>query len=125
MVDLLRAEAALRMPMDVDGACRSGPEGKEKTKGKGKTDDLEGMGKAKRKGKKGKETRVSHECNKPGHLRKDCFVCKKRIAEREEEAKRELKRQLQSKERQRQYKEQWSKGGSALKMTMLSRLVKP
>ena len=39
-------------------------------------------GKAKGKGKKGKETRVCHECNKPGQLRKDCTVCKKRLAEK-------------------------------------------
>ena len=80
VVDLLRAEAALHVPMDVDGACWSGPKGEEKMKdkGKGKTDDPEGKG----KGKKGKETRVCHECNKPRHLRKDCSVYKKRIAER-------------------------------------------
>ena len=35
VVALLRAEAALHMPVDVDGACMSGPKGKEKTKGKG------------------------------------------------------------------------------------------
>ena len=48
VVDLLRAEAALQVPMDVDGACWSGPKGKEKMKdkGKGKTDDPEGKGKA-------------------------------------------------------------------------------
>ena len=34
------------------------------------------------KGKKGKETRVCHECNKPGHLRVDCTVCKKRVVEK-------------------------------------------
>ena len=46
MVDLLRVEAALHVPMDVDGACWSGPKGKEKmkNKGKGKTDDPEGKG---------------------------------------------------------------------------------
>ena len=74
VVDLLRAEAALHVPMDVDGACWSGPKGKGKMKdkGKGKTDDPEGKGKAKGKG----------ECNKPRHLRKDCSVYKKRIAEK-------------------------------------------
>ena len=51
-------------------------------KGKGKSDDPKGKGKAKGHGKKGKETRVCHECNKPGHLRKDCFVYKKRMAEK-------------------------------------------
>ena len=32
VVDLLRGEAALHMPMDVDGACLSGPKGKGKMK---------------------------------------------------------------------------------------------
>ena len=82
VVDILRAEAALRMPMDVDGACMSGLKGKEKTKGKGKTDDPKGKGNAKGKGKNGQETRVCHECNKPGHLRKDCFVHKNRLVEK-------------------------------------------
>ena len=77
VVDLLRAEAALHMPMDVDGAL-TGSKGKGKTKGEGKSDDQKGKG----KGKKGKETRVCHECNKPGHLRKDCTVFKKRMAEK-------------------------------------------
>ena len=81
-VDLLRAEAAHHVPMDVDGACMSGPKGKEKTQGKGKTYDLKGKGEAKGKGKKGKDTRLCHECIKPGHLRKDSFVCKKRMAEK-------------------------------------------
>ena len=37
----------------------------------------------------------SHECNKPGQLRKDHSVCKKRIAERKQAQKeRELKQQL-------------------------------
>ena len=44
VVDLLRAEAALYLPMDVDGACMSGPKGKGKTKGKGKSDDPKGKG---------------------------------------------------------------------------------
>ena len=35
VVDLPRAEAALHMLMDVDGACMSGAEGEEKMKGKG------------------------------------------------------------------------------------------
>ena len=39
-----------------------------------------GKDKAEGKGKKGKETRVCHECNKLGHLRNDCRVYKKRIA---------------------------------------------
>ena len=30
----------------------------------------------------------SHECNKPGQLREDCTVCKKRIAERGNKPKR-------------------------------------
>ena len=80
VVDLLRAEAALHMPMDVDGAL-IGSKAKGKAKGKGKPDDQKGKGKAKGKakgkGKKGKETRVCHECNKPGHLREDCTVYKK------------------------------------------------
>ena len=82
VVDLLRVQAALHMPTDVDGACLSGPKSKGKMKGKGKSDDPKGKGKAEGKGKKGKETRVCHECNKPGHLRKDCFVHKKRKAEK-------------------------------------------
>ena len=41
VVDLLRAEAALHMPMDVDGACMSG------RKGKGKSDDPKGNCKTK------------------------------------------------------------------------------
>ena len=41
----------------------------------------------------------SHECNKPGQLRKDCSVCKKRIAEKGNKPKgRWLKQQLQCKE---------------------------
>ena len=39
VVDLLRAEAALHMPMD-------GPKGKGKTTGRGKSDDTEGKSKA-------------------------------------------------------------------------------
>ena len=66
VVDLLRAEAALHMPMDFEGAL-TGSKGKGKTKGKGKPDDQKGKGKAKGKGKNGKETRVCHEWNKPGH----------------------------------------------------------
>ena len=44
VVDLLRADAALHMPMDVDGACSSGPFGKGKMndRGEGKTDDPTG-----------------------------------------------------------------------------------
>ena len=56
VVDLLRVEAALHMPMDVDGACMSGPRRKGKTKGTSKSDDQKGKDKAKGKGKKGKET---------------------------------------------------------------------
>ena len=56
--------------------------GKGKTKGKSKSDDQKGKGKAKGKGKKGKETRVCHECNKPGHLRENCTVYKKRMAKK-------------------------------------------
>ena len=97
VVDLLRAEAALLMPMDVDGACMSGPKGQGNTKGKGKSDDTKGQGKAKDKGKKGEETRVCHKCNKPGHLREDCAVYKKRMAEN-------MTRQPQFKERQLQCK---------------------
>ena len=84
VVGLLRADAAPNMPMDVDGACLSGAKGKGemKDKGKGKTDDAKGKGKSKGKGKKGKETRVCHECNKTTYLRSDCFVCKKRMAEK-------------------------------------------
>ena len=66
VVDLLRAEATLYVPMDVDGACLSGPKGKGKTKSQGKSDDLKGKGKAKGASKKGKD-----ECSKPGLLRKD------------------------------------------------------
>ena len=73
---IFSAEAALLVPMDVDGACLSGPKGngKMKDKDKGKTDDPKGKGKAKGKGKKGKENRACHECSKPGPLRKDCSV---------------------------------------------------
>ena len=46
VVDLLRAEAALHMPMDVAGACMSGPKGKGKTKGKSKSDDQKSKGKS-------------------------------------------------------------------------------
>ena len=96
-MDLLRAEAALHMPMDVDGVCLSGPEvkGKMKDKGKGKRDDPKGKGKSKGKGKKGKKTRVCHVCNKPGHLRKDCSVCKKRIAEKGNKEKAETSAAVQ------------------------------
>ncbi len=62
VVDLLCAEAALHMPMDVDGAL-TGSKGKGKNKGKGKPDDQ----KAKGKGKKGKENRVCHEAEKSEH----------------------------------------------------------
>ena len=34
------------------------------------------------KAKKGKDTRVCHECNKAGHVQRDCFVYKKRMAEK-------------------------------------------
>ena len=78
VVDLLRAEAALHMPIDVDGASLSGP----KDKGKGKTDEPKGKGKSEGKRMKCQEIRVCHECNKPGHLRRDCFVYKKRMAEK-------------------------------------------
>ena len=46
VVDLFRAEAALHMPTDVDGACLIGPKGKGKMKDKGfgKTDDPQGKG---------------------------------------------------------------------------------
>ena len=80
VLDFLRAEGALRVPMDVDGACMSGSKGKGKTKRKGKSDDPKGMGKAKSKGEKCKETRDRHQCNTPGRLRKDFTVYKKRIA---------------------------------------------
>ena len=100
VVDLLRAEAALRMPMDVDGAL-TGSKAKGKAKGKGKPDDQKGKGKAKGKGKRGKETRVCHECNKPGHLREDCMVYKKRMAEKGGNKEKT--------DRQQQCKEQWSK----------------
>ena len=82
VVDLLWVEGALHMPMDVDGARKSGTKGKGKTKGKSKSDDQKDKGKAKDKGKKVKETGVCHECNKCGHLCKDCMVYKKRIAEK-------------------------------------------
>ena len=110
MVDLLRAAATLLLPMDVDGAFLRGPKGKEKMNdiGKGKTDDSDGKGMSKGRGKKGKETRVCHQCNKLGHLRRDCSVCKKRIGERK--TKRKSRHQLQC-------KEQWSKRGSTLKRT--------
>ena len=81
-VDLLRVEATLHMPMDVDGACMSGPKGKGKTKGESKSDDTTGQGQAKDKVKNGKETRVCHECDKPGYLRKDGTVHKRRVAEK-------------------------------------------
>ena len=86
-------------------------------KEKGKSDDQKGKGKANGKGKKGNETRVCHECNKPGYLRKGCTVYKKRMAEK------------------RGHRENGHDSGSArsngrnvestLKMTMLTRLVKP
>ena len=60
----------------------SGPKRKGKTKGKGKSDDQQGKDKAKGNGKKGKDTLVCHECNKRGHLRKDCTVYKKRMAKK-------------------------------------------
>ena len=53
VLDLLRAEAALFLPMGVDGACMSGSKGKGMTKGKGKSDDQKDKGKAKGKGKEG------------------------------------------------------------------------
>ena len=97
VVDLLRAEAALHMPMDVDGACLSGlkGKGKMKDKGKGKTNDPKGKGKSKGKGKKVKEIRVCHECNKPGHLRRDCFVYKTHIAEKRHKEKVETSAAVQ------------------------------
>ena len=54
----------------------------KKTKGKGKSDDPKGKGKAKGKDERCKENRVCLECNKLGHLRKDCSVFKKRMAEK-------------------------------------------
>ena len=97
VVDLLRAEAALHMPMDVDGACMSGPTGKGKMtdNGKGKTDDPKGKGRSKGKGKTDKETRVCQECHKPGHLRKDFSVYKKRIAEKGNKVKVETSAAVQ------------------------------
>ena len=80
VVDLLRAEAALHMPMDVDGACLmsgSKGKGKMKDKGKGKTDDPQGKGESKGKGKKGKETRVCHWTSAKGLL-----CVQERIAEK-------------------------------------------
>ena len=59
-----------------------GPKGKGKTKGESKSDDTKGQGKAKVKVMKGKETRVCHVCDKCGHLRKDCTVHMKRMAEK-------------------------------------------
>ena len=64
-----------------------------KDKGKDKTDDPQGKGKAKGKDKKGKETRVCHECNKPGHLRKDCSVYNKtNCRERKQRESRDISR---------------------------------
>ena len=84
VVNLLRAEAALPYAhgcRDADGAL-TGFKRKGKTNGKGKPDDQKRQGqKPRAKGKKGKATRVCHECNKSGHLRKDSTVYKKRIAE--------------------------------------------
>ena len=72
------------------------------------------------KTRRGKETRVCHECNKPGHLREDCTVYKKRMAEKGgNKEKTDTTRQLRFKERQRQCKEQWSKPGSTLKVSMV------
>ena len=51
-------------------------------KNEGKSDDPKGKGKAWSKGEKGNETRDCHECNKPGHPRKDCTVYKKRMADK-------------------------------------------
>ena len=81
VVDLLRAEAALHMPVDLMEHCLA-PRERARTKEKGKPDDEKGKGKAKGKDKQGKETRVCHECNKPGHLCKDYTVYKKRMTEK-------------------------------------------
>ena len=62
VVGLLRVEAALHMPMDVDGAL-TGSKEKDKAKGNCKPDGQKGKGKAKGKRKKSEETRVCHECN--------------------------------------------------------------
>ena len=82
-------------PMDVDGAL-TGSKGKGKNQGKSKPDDQKGQGKAKGKRKNGKETRVCHVRNKPGHLRKDCT---RNVWPRKVETERKLTRQLQFKER--------------------------
>ena len=82
VVDLLRPEAALHLPMDVDGACLSGhPEGewKSKDKGKNKTHHPEGTSQEKNKRVK---SRVCSMCHKPGHLRQDWSVFQKRMAEK-------------------------------------------
>ena len=45
-------------------------------------DRSQGKGESKGKSEKGEETRVCHECLKLGHLRWDCSVYKKRMAEK-------------------------------------------
>ena len=49
--------------------------------------------------------------------------CTRNVWSRKVETKRQLTRQLQFKERQRQCKEQWSKRGSTLNMTVFWRLL--
>ena len=104
VVDLLRAA-----PLALSGTKGKG---KMKDKGNGKTDDSQGKGKSKGKARRGKETRVCHECNESGHLRRDCFKYKKRVAEKgnKEKVERHLLR----------CKERWSKRGSTLKRTLSS-----
>ena len=85
VVDLLRAEAALRMPMDVDGALPRS-KGKGKTKGKGKPDDQKGKGKSHGKGKKGKPESVTSATNLEICVR--TVRCAKNVWPRKVETKR-------------------------------------
>ena len=71
VVHLLRAEAALHMSMDVDGACLSGP------KARGRQTILKTRARQRAKARKVKKPE-----SVTGHLRRDCFVYKKRIAEK-------------------------------------------
>ena len=116
MVVLLRAEAALHLPMDVDRACLSGPKGKGKMKGKGKSDDPKGKGKAKAKARKEKKLESVTSATSLD-IWERIALCTRNAWPREER-KRKSRQQLQCKER-------WSKRGRKLKMAVFSLLVKP
>ena len=114
VVDLLRAETALHLPMDVDGACLSGPKGTGgmKDKGKGNTVKARASQRA-----KARQVKKSESVTSPSNL-DICEVtalCTRNVLPREETKTRRT--QLQCKER-------WSKRGSMLKRTTFSRLEK-